>query len=559
MESSWGRMRFGRSNTLGGRGFEANEEPSAPGPPPSRARPVPPTRVIDREDPPSPSRDRPRSGGGFRREVSKRRGWNVKAQQLPTWDDLYGKEGAPVEAEPTRKQPVRRRSREEWIPTDERQEPWRPPLFRPASKLEEVAPTAAPVAINLQAPETRPVVMPLPVELEQLKFNMALNLTALAVAGIPPLNVYDLTFQELRQWVVDELKLSEECFQQLKLWVYERGVQDIREILDFPRELRKDLAQLATIGADWKVLAEKVSRDGTVKMAFGLPDGHAIESVLMPYEDGRQTTCISTQVGCAMGCVFCATGQMGFKRHLTASEIFEQAARMSARLRAQQKRLSTVVLMGMGEPLANYANTLAAVRRMHEELGISMRKITISTVGLVPAIRRLAQEKLQLTLAISLHAATDEERSALLPANKRYPLKQVMEAARHYFQVTSRRVSFEWTLIAGQNDTPEQAEKLGRLISTGAPGAHVNLIPLNPTKGFGGSPTQRQSMGRFIQILARFGVTATPRVRRGLDIDAGCGQLAERALAEYESSLHTAAEGEDDEELEEEEEGEADS
>jgi len=369
------------------------------------------------------------------------------------------------------------------------------------------------------------------------------NLQRLAAQGLPQVNLYELEPKELEYYLTYELGLGTKRYKQIIHHVFFRGSEDIMSLEEFPKVLRKELDQLISIGSPtWKVLAERESKDGTAKRAYGVSEGHAIESVLMPYNDGRQTACVSSQVGCAMGCVFCATGQMGFKRHLTSAEIFEQAARWSARLKREggkRKRLSSVVLLGMGEPLANLNNVLKAIRRINAELGIGMRHITISTVGLVPEIMRLAQEKLQVTLAISLHAATDEERSKLLPMNRRYPIKSVMEAAAHYQQVTGRRISFEWTLIAGKNDSEEQARMLGKLIETHVPGAHVNLIPLNPTEGFSGGPTQFEASRKFVDMLATYGVEATVRVRRGIDIDAGCGQLAERATAEYKAQDET--------------------
>jgi len=248
----------------------------------------------------------------------------------------------------------------------------------------------------------------------------------------------------------------------------------------------------------------------------------------MKYEYSRRTAGISSQAGCAMGCVFCATGQMGFARHLSSGEIFEQAARYSADLRQQGERLSNVVLMGMGEPFHNYDAVLHAVRRLMSDLGIGARHITISTVGLVPKIRQFAEEGLQVKLAISLHAATDEERGALLPVNKRYPLADLMAACQYYAEKTQRRISFEWALIAGKNDTPQTAHTLGRLLR--GLDAHVNLIPLNPTQRYGGAPTGVQAANEFIHILESHGVPATIRVRRGIDIDAGCGQLKSNVL-----------------------------
>lgn len=422
-----------------------------------------------------------------------------------------------------------------------RREPWRPPVFRPSGPGGAPSEnTPLPPRGRREAPrrgQSRPERQP---SQQQRRIELEppvrpVNLEAMAAKGLPKMNLYQLEPYDFDYYVIRELGLEKKVTKQLRQWIYEKGVQDFLEMKNIALGIRHSLAKLATAGAaDWKILAEQESNDGTVKVAYRLPEGHAIESVLMPYQDGRRTACISSQVGCAMGCVFCATGQMGFKRHLTAAEIFEQAARFSARLRRQGLRLTSVVLLGMGEPLANFNNTVKAVHRIHEDLGIGMRHITISTVGLVPEIRRLAEEKLQVTLAISLHAANDEERSKLLPMNKRYPIDEVMQAASDYYEATGRRVSFEWTLIAGENDTPEKAEELGQLIYLRCPGAHVNLIPLNPTNGYAGGPSQQEAVAKFVDKLREFGVEATVRVRRGIDIDAGCGQLAERALEAYE-------------------------
>jgi len=311
---------------------------------------------------------------------------------------------------------------------------------------------------------------------------------------------------------------------QLWQWLHVRGTTDFDLMLDIPKDMRAKLKEVATLGT-LKLAVEQVSKDGTVKRAYALHDGQMIESVLMPYKDGRRTACISSQAGCAMGCVFCATGQMGFARQLTSSEILEQVQRFHVELTAKGERLSNVVLMGMGEPLGNYNNVLEAVRRINTEIGIGARHITISTVGLVPRILRLAKEGLQVKLAVSLHAATDAERSAIMPVNQRWPLAELMAACDEYVAQTGRRISFEWALIAGQNDTPEVAHKLGKLLSTLNNSCHVNLIPLNPTDGFDGAPTKAADCKVFVDVLATYGVAATPRVRRGIDIDAGCGQL----------------------------------
>lgn len=273
-------------------------------------------------------------------------------------------------------------------------------------------------------------------------------------------------------------------------------------------------------------VAEQFSSDGsTVKRLYRLPDGQLIESVLMEYDDGRRTACISTQAGCAMGCVFCATGQMGFSRHLTNGEIIEQALGFARLLEAEGDRLSNIVLMGMGEPFHNYENTLLAIQKLNDPdgLNIGQRHITLSTVGLIPEIRRFADEAVQIGLAISLHAATDRERTALLPVNKRYPIAELLEAVRYYIQKTGRRVTFEWALIRGENDTVEQARRLGLLLNGIL--CHVNMIPLNPTGGYDGAPSDPERVAAFQAELARHGVSSSVRVRRGIDIQAGCGQL----------------------------------
>lgn len=219
---------------------------------------------------------------------------------------------------------------------------------------------------------------------------------------------------------------------------------------------------------------------------------------------------------------------MGFARHLSATEIFEQAVYFARDLQARGERLSNVVLMGMGEPFHNYDATVEAVRRLISDLGIGARHITISTVGLVPMIRQFAEEGLQVRLAVSLHAATDAERDALLPINKRYPLKELIDACRYYVRVSGRRMTFEWTLIHGKNDTALQAQALGALLKGLL--CHVNVIPLNPTVGFIGGPSASSRVDAFIRILGDYGVPATMRVRRGIDIDAGCGQLKAKVL-----------------------------
>jgi 23S rRNA (adenine2503-C2)-methyltransferase len=268
------------------------------------------------------------------------------------------------------------------------------------------------------------------------------------------------------------------------------------------------------------------SRDGkTKKTLFRLPDSQAIEAVLMRYLK-RRTLCISTQAGCALGCVFCATGQMGFQRNLSSGEIVEQVLYYARQLRSNGKSVTNVVFMGMGEPFHNYDETISAIESLnhHDGFNLGARRFTISTVGLVPAIRRFMTDNRQVNLAVSLHAADDVLRSSMLPINKKYPLNELLNACREYVDHTKRRISFEWALIQDVNDSPEQAKKLARKVRGIL--CHVNVIPLNPTQDYQGKATTRERARRFKDELERFGVPCTIRLRRGIDIQAGCGQLA---------------------------------
>eukprot|EP00934_Nitzschia_sp_Nitz4_P000283 Nitzschia sp. Nitz4//scaffold105_size73764//59408//61164//NITZ4_005684-RA/size73764-augustus-gene-0.53-mRNA-1//1//CDS//3329532471//283//frame0 len=337
---------------------------------------------------------------------------------------------------------------------------------------------------------------------------------------------------------------------QIKGWVHDHGVTSIEEMQNIPKKLKEKLSQNSAIGT-LQLDGELISKDGTIKRSYLLSDGQRIESVLMPYTDGRYTACISSQAGCAMGCVFCATGQMGFSRQLSAGEIFEQVSRFAAELAAQEKeenraksnsesnqtpkshgrttRLSNIVFMGMGEPLMNYKNVKAAIHRIQRELGIGHRRITVSTVGILPNIDRLADDLPQVRLAVSLHSAKDDERSALMPVNKRYGgLDRLMQRLQEYQQKTGKRITLEWALIERKNDNAEAAHTLGKLLRQWLrmDMVHINVIPLNPTGGFGGNPSSRERVDAFCKILqSTYHVACTPRVRRGIDIDAGCGQL----------------------------------
>ena len=291
-----------------------------------------------------------------------------------------------------------------------------------------------------------------------------------------------------------------------------------------PKALRARLAHRFPLA-----LTELARAEGdagmTVKWLWGAGEGAEVETVLMR-SPTRATVCVSSQAGCAMGCTFCATGQAGFERHLDRGEIVEQVLRAQ---HAAAQPVGNVVFMGMGEPLANYDATWTAVERLHRDLGLSARRITISTVGIVPGMRRLARERLPVTLAVSLHAPDDTLRDTIVPVNRRYPLTEVLDAAAELAAARGRRVTFEYACIAGVNDAPAQAVALAHLLRPlGALGAHVNLIPLNATTGYPGRPTDRRRLQVFASVLRERGVNTTVRRTRGGDIDAACGQLRNR-------------------------------
>ncbi len=299
------------------------------------------------------------------------------------------------------------------------------------------------------------------------------------------------------------------------------------KMTDLPKSLRERLD--AALPPSLEHVTERVSDGGdTVKFLWRLHDDRTIETVLMAYRD-RVTVCVSSQAGCAMSCGFCATGQAGFERHLTTGEIVEQVVRSMVRARDTGRRVSNIVFMGMGEPLANYDNTWAAVERMHGDLGLSARHLTISTIGIVPGIRRLATERLPVNLAVSLHAANDELRGELIPMNRRYPLTELSAACRDYLRAKNRRLSFEWALIDGVNDRRHDAAELAAYARPLR--AHVNLIPLNPTPGWPARGTPPAGVRGFRDRLVELGVNVTVRRTRGTDIDAACGQLRETHLS----------------------------
>ncbi len=341
-------------------------------------------------------------------------------------------------------------------------------------------------------------------------------------------HAYDLTLDEWTAWVQTQ---GQPAYRARQIWegLYRHLWARPEDFSTLPKSLRAALAQ----DFDFQRLMpeqEQISRDReTHKTLFRLPDGPVVETVRMRYLR-RRTLCISTQSGCAMGCVFCATGQLGLLRNLHTGEIVEQVLYYARWLRAQGERVTNIVVMGMGEPFHNYDATLRALDILNHPAGFHLgaRRITVSTVGLVPRIRQFAREGRQYNLAVSLHAADDELRQRLIPVARRWPLADLMDAVRDYIARTHRRVTFEWALIRDVNDTPDQARKLARLLRGML--AHVNLIPLNPTPGYEGRASTRERARAFCAVLEEAGVPCTVRLRRGIDIQAGCGQLAGQAL-----------------------------
>lgn len=336
-------------------------------------------------------------------------------------------------------------------------------------------------------------------------------------------NLHDLRFEELVAFLAD---YEFTTFHATKVWqsLYVDRVTAVSDIVTNRADLKALLTQNTNLTHLQTNLAIDSTDGFTRKYLLQLEDGATIETVQMAFK-GRSTACVSTQVGCAMGCVFCATGQMGFQRHLTAGEIVAQVLFVQAALARVGEKLRNIVLMGMGEPLHNYDATMTAVNILTHAKGIALapKHITLSTVGIVPGIIRMADEGQAVRLAVSLHGATDEERQALVPPAKRWPLVELMDACRYYTQKRNRRIFFEWTLIEGENDTPEQAHALGQLLER--IDSHINLIPLNPTIGYDGLPTRDTAVTQFQQILKQYNIPSTVRQRRGIDIAAGCGQL----------------------------------
>jgi 23S rRNA (adenine2503-C2)-methyltransferase len=354
-----------------------------------------------------------------------------------------------------------------------------------------------------------------------------------------------LTLPQLQAWLKER---GEPAFRakQIYSWLYEHLASDFAQMSNLPKGLRERLAEEACIGP-LVVRSEQSSKDDrTRKILLELADGKLVESVLMLYpplgeSSERATVCVSSQAGCAYGCTFCATGQMGFDRHLNAGEIVAQVLHFARELRAEPwaarglpgskpiDHITNIVLMGMGEPLHNYENVLQALRTLNSPDGFRLgaRHMTVSTVGLVPAIRKLSQEQLQVNLAISLHAPTDELRSSTMPVNRKYPIKELLAACQDYISATRRQVTFEYVLLAGINDTPEYAHLLGELLAPLKQFAHVNCIPVNATSA-AYRPPSGEAIRTFRAILNEHNVSNSVRAERGDDIAAACGQLRTR-------------------------------
>lgn len=336
--------------------------------------------------------------------------------------------------------------------------------------------------------------------------------------------IHDLDLKDL-QSKIDAW--GEPAYRTRQIWhaLYHSLDETPSEMTVLPAALRTRLAESFRFAIHEPLRYQRSSDGNTEKVLLALDDGQSVEAVLMHY-DRRRTACISTQVGCAMGCQFCATGQMGFQRNLSAGEIVLQALHFARHLRHDGQRLDNIVVMGMGEPLRNYQSLAQALRLLKHAQGFRFgaRRITVSTVGLVPGIVRFTRDFPQVNLAVSLHAATNEIRDQLVPANKRYPLEPLLAACRAHVDQTGRRITFEWALIKGLNDSPEQAQALASLVR--GLRCHVNLIPLNPTSPFPGEASSQARCAEFADVLTQRRISNSVRVRRGIDIQAGCGQLA---------------------------------
>jgi 23S rRNA (adenine2503-C2)-methyltransferase len=354
----------------------------------------------------------------------------------------------------------------------------------------------------------------------------ALLQTSITADSAPDTQLEPLLGKSLEELRALVRELDEPAFRadQLHQWIYVHCVRDFEQMTNLKKTFRDKLSARYQVGS--LMVAEKqVSQDGTTKYLFRLPDGKVVESVLMFFEErGTYAVCLSTQVGCAVNCDFCATGKLGFKRNLSVSEIVEQYVYVQA---DSQQEVRNIVYMGQGEPMLNYDNLMQATHSLNKSAEVGMRHITISTSGIVPRIYDLAQADLQLTLAVSLHAPDNATREAIMPINRKWPLEELMPALHHYVDTTGKRLTIEYILLAGVNDQPSHAHDLGKLLQ--GLKCNVNLIPYNPIgDGYGYKRPSGNAIHRFKDILMTYGKKVTLRVERGVDIAAACGQLANK-------------------------------
>ena len=344
------------------------------------------------------------------------------------------------------------------------------------------------------------------------------------------MNEYDIRSMTLEELQAVMEKIGEKPFKakQIYQWLHEKCAADYEEMTNISRGLRERLAEAYPLSGPRAVEVQTSRIDGTQKYLFRLADGNVVESVLMRYHHGN-SVCISSQVGCKMGCRFCASTLDGWTRNLLPSEMLSQIYQIR---RMTGERVSNVVVMGTGEPLDNYDNLLRFSRMLTDEKGqnISQRNITVSTCGLVPEIRKLAEENLQITLALSLHAPNQQKREQLMPIARRYSLPGVLDACRYYFEKTGRRMTFEYSLVGGENDSQQDAEELSRL--SGGLNCHVNLIPVNPIKERSYVQSDKKVTLNFKKKLEKYGINVTIRREMGRDIDGACGQLRKRYMDE---------------------------
>jgi 23S rRNA (adenine2503-C2)-methyltransferase len=374
-----------------------------------------------------------------------------------------------------------------------------------------------PESLYCHPPSPKPAERPVPQSTSQSNFE----LPVIELQDRTRQAILDLGSDELIQWLA---KVNQPKFRagQIRRWLLQRRIQSFEQMTDLPAELRTQLTAEFRF-SPFEIVRHQIAKDETEKLLLKLHDGELVECVLMRDPD-RRTVCISTQVGCAMGCVFCASGLLGVKRNLTPTEIIEQVLVLH-RMMKDDEHITNVVVMGIGEPLANYHALMESLRILtaKDGFGLGARRITVSTVGLPDKIRELAQSGQQYNLAVSLHAPNDSLRTEIVPVNKSIGIQEILLAADDYFEMTGRRISYEYVLMSGINDRPEHAQQLASLMR--GRNAHVNLIPMNGVSELVMTAPGDPDTQQFLEILETRGVTATVRKRKGADIDAACGQL----------------------------------